>query len=218
MRNTRTLEIVKGVLETHPYTRSDDFALIIETAKRFGLNTYGYSFESTMSEWRRRHYPPFETITRARRKLQKEYPYLRANDVVRQRRAQSAERDREFFGQQQMFRAMKTNELMIDDWVFLEGKPTQVKATDFDTTAAGYFEPIPLTEEILEKIGIPYNEKFCCWLLSGVYVIALQRRKTDWWLCVTHSKEAGEISIPINYVHELQHALRLFGVDKTIEL
>ena len=103
MRNTRTFEIVKGVLETHPCTRSDDFALIRETAKKFGLNTLGYSFDFALTQWRDKHLPPFETITRERRKLQEEYPHLRANDVVRQRRAQSAERDREFFGQQQMF-------------------------------------------------------------------------------------------------------------------
>lgn len=100
MRNTRTLEIVKGVLETQPCTRSDDFALIIETAKRFGLNTYGYSFEFAMSEWRRRHYPTFETITRARRKVQELYPQLQATNSVRRGRAINEQKYFDFFSKQ----------------------------------------------------------------------------------------------------------------------
>lgn len=97
MRNTRTFEIVKGVLETHPCTRSDDFALIRETAKKFGLNTWGYSFDFALTQWRDKHLPPFETITRARRKLQEEYPHLRGTTKVQQRRAESYQRYREFF-------------------------------------------------------------------------------------------------------------------------
>lgn len=101
MRNTKALDEVRGILERYPATRSDNFALITEFAKLHGLNNY--PFDTAMKMWQERHISPIETVTRARRKLQEMYPALRATDKVQRQRAESAERDRQFYGQQRMF-------------------------------------------------------------------------------------------------------------------
>lgn len=85
-------------------------------------------------------------------------------------------------------------------------------------------DPIPLTAEILEKNGFAYKEadetcateSFHHWYLVG------SRFAIDddsWW----RSVKDGELHVkfggfPLKYLHELQHALRLAGIEKTIEL
>ena len=95
MRTNTTIELVKEVLEQHPATRSDDFKLINEMAIRFRLNLF--TFDTALTMWRDKHFPTFEAITRARRKLQEQYPNLRGTTKAQQRRAESEERYREFF-------------------------------------------------------------------------------------------------------------------------
>ena len=50
---------------------------------------------------------------------------------------------------------MNANELRLGNWVLdSEGRqPTQVMPSDFSITICTYLEPIPLTEEWLEKFG-----------------------------------------------------------------
>lgn len=84
--------------------------------------------------------------------------------------------------------------------------------------------PIPLTAEILEKNGFAYKESdetcateaFHQWHLDG------SRFAIDddsWWRAVKdgelHVKFGG---FPLKYLHELQHALRLCGINKEIKL
>lgn len=81
--------------------------------------------------------------------------------------------------------------------------------------------PIPLTPEILEKNGFGFidtsnNEYSSVW--------------TGWWIldglelgCCDNSKfpvffNIADTNVKVNYVHELQHALRLCGIEKEIEL
>ncbi len=83
-----------------------------------------------------------------------------------------------------------------------------------------YLDPIPLTPEILEKnfqeslpgINLMYNLKgpYCAMNEYGQWVFGLV-------------KDDGENSaryplVKILFVHELQHALRLCGIEKEIEL
>lgn len=84
-------------------------------------------------------------------------------------------------------------------------------------------EPIPLTLEILKKNGF---SKF----VAGQYLCA--NKEEDWFILVMpglhtapNSKHRYLVSckhiytdakIAINYVHELQHALRLCGIEKEI--
>ena len=134
---------------------------------------------------------------------------------------------------------MKANELMIGDWVYNKHHKKNICITPYDFFTHGhlpsgrqYFigdpetisgrdlEPIPLTPEILEKNGFKKDEK---------------REEMYYWNwgignnCVSYDKETGIVRIfhvfghlvfvlPLSYVHELQHALRLCGIDKEIVL
>ena len=75
-------------------------------------------------------------------------------------------------------------------------------------------EPIPLTEEILEKNGFVYNEKFqCLYRLTrdGTWRIATDIDRT--WLRIEQREfPFHECKMRANYLHELQHALRLCGL------
>jgi hypothetical protein len=93
-------------------------------------------------------------------------------------------------------------------------------------------EGVPLTPEILKKNGWKYEfdkKKYMvkydlkkegkdCWMMWSIdeKTLDLQRQDADlldiYNLCVQH------VVIPCNYVHELQHALRLCGIDKEITL
>jgi len=73
--------------------------------------------------------------------------------------------------------------------------------------------PIPLTDDILVKNGFrklvqTVDEDYC--------VYRLQHFSLNW--CDTDSFWYGEGDITPNYVHQLQHLLRLCGVEKEIEL
>lgn len=115
---------------------------------------------------------------------------------------------------------MKTNELMIGDWVMLtdpinNGEKVQVKEIHGDgyITVDGaitkMFEPIPLTAEILEKNG--FNETF--W--GGEWT----NNKVD-FILIEHSDgfRVIDTNIVLSGVHQLQHALRLCGINKEIIL
>lgn len=133
---------------------------------------------------------------------------------------------------------MKANELMIGDWVKTPvdmGKIQAINATclpNFQTVevwhkryedgrrAGDYIcdpldlQPIPLTPEILEKNGWYYKKGLKRWINykavmqienivgSGVYRLA----------------GCYNPAIYTNTVHELQHALRLCGIEKEITL
>ena len=132
---------------------------------------------------------------------------------------------------------MKVTELMIDDWVLSNDLNIPIKVRGIMNQYSGsvcfYYntreyivddfklDPIPLTEEILEKNGFGFidtsnNEYSSVW--------------TGWWIldglelgCCDNSKfpvffNIADTNVKINYVHELQHALKLCGIEKEIVL
>ena len=123
---------------------------------------------------------------------------------------------------------MKANELMIGDWAgFNSGYGKVTGITDagvhfedrFGLGIASGAEPIPLTPEILGKNGFEKSE-------HGWYC----NRKIDAWEIEIYIGRI-ETSVKINkgifpyinnidchFVHQLQHALRLCGIDKEITL
>ncbi len=121
---------------------------------------------------------------------------------------------------------MKPTELMIGDWVLLFDKyPAKVEAigdtdaflldTDGVRWNVGYafIKPIPLKQETLEKNGF-YREDFYSALdYNGEYRVLCDGHQ----VAIFH-KAHTEIDIPIEGVHELQHALRLCGIEKEIVL
>ena len=121
---------------------------------------------------------------------------------------------------------MKANELMIGDWV--QGYLPDTFSTIVGVLNAGmvairakgaYIElsiddiqPIPLTAEILEKNGWKYNELpfIQGWEQFGLLLYAGGE---------SYRINCGNnVAMKIDSVHELQHALRLCGIDKEIVL
>lgn len=130
---------------------------------------------------------------------------------------------------------MKATYLMIGDWVHcakLDYAPEnyvanmqvkQLHIADLDTYSFKELkyeeiEPIPLTSEILEKNGFnkvidrckidTYHDRKNC-----VNIIMFSTP------VVTILQESFVINkLKIQYVHELQHALKLCGIEKEIEL
>ena len=118
---------------------------------------------------------------------------------------------------------MKANELMIGDWVFNKNvnKPMQVYPMMFsqmfhqrpDATTEDYnIFPIPITPEILEANGFTRSKVFVEWKYEDDNTYILW--KPFPWIKI--EMEDHTVMFPCEYVHELQHALRLCGIDKDI--
>ena len=141
---------------------------------------------------------------------------------------------------------MKAQELMVGDWVYAidingEKHPCRANNLEYDYTnkrgdfcvdfyGTGYeaewpdvafnVEPIPLTPEILEKNGFRQDPKSRSRkshqiITNDVYI--------SWWkgrLNIMYKPFVGHSTNHINcdgkYVHELQHALKLAGIEKEI--
>ena len=123
---------------------------------------------------------------------------------------------------------------MIADWVLYEGEPYQIRrlgiygvdrdGEDYPAVCVGKptgigliverneIEPIPLTPEILEKIG--FKNKGTLWYLEEDN-FELEHNNNDSFIWIV-----GDVYIValIKYVHELQQALRLSKIEKEIKL
>lgn len=123
-------------------------------------------------------------------------------------------------------KSMKAKDLMLGDWVIHYGHPTKITglSPEIDTNDEIHYyffndvewysidelEPIPLTEEILKK-NFPEDD-------TGYEI--------GWWPTeggkyhIEFSKDKMEVDIEcgVDYVHELQHLLRLCKIDKEIVL
>ena len=71
--------LVRSVLEEDPEARNDDFRLIAEVYYRLNQEIGRLSFNIVMLGHKELKLPSVESITRARRKLQAEYEYLKAD-------------------------------------------------------------------------------------------------------------------------------------------
>ena len=143
---------------------------------------------------------------------------------------------------------MKAEELMIGDWLFYKGQVAAFpfKVEQITKKKVGYHaepcenrmhylilsecDPIPLTPEILEKNGF---EKFPFHHIKNQHVwsfhqdmrifVDLSTRKlndnpVNGWSISISSTCTSEMIHKIDYVHELQHALKFSKIDKKIEL
>lgn len=98
LKNTTAL--VKVILEESRQARNSDsflyFKVLKELGKQKGLDLDYVSvnvFLLHMSEW---GFPPFESVRRARQKLQAEFPELSANGKVAAHRAENEQAFRQF--------------------------------------------------------------------------------------------------------------------------
>lgn len=124
---------------------------------------------------------------------------------------------------------MKAKELQLGDWVNTPKGNYQIDSIqDNDVVGTTYnngdgveslfdidkVKPISLTVEILEKNGwsqvLYSNESYDN---EDAEQLSLWTGEDDneWWWHV-----GVELVTPLNYVHELQHALRLCGIEKEI--
>lgn len=111
---------------------------------------------------------------------------------------------------------MKANELMIGDWVLDTRTGTPLRVNPFMAELeVPEWQPIPLTPEILEKNGLA-NDPYGCHFEEDEYMaleISVEEEGIYWTI---NYNEYGILKL--KYVHELQHALRLCGINKEIEL
>jgi len=114
---------------------------------------------------------------------------------------------------------MKASDLMIYDWVVLNGLPYRVLDFDSNGIITEYclgepskhesnFEPLPLTDEILKANG--FDETL---LRHGEYWCEYSKLYESYRFTASMSG-IEEMRIYIDYVHELQHALRLCGLNE----
>ena len=89
----------------------------------------------------------------------------------------------------------------------------------------GCIEPIPITAEILKNNGLVRHKRDAdnpkSIVLSNHFIMVRTYADVDWWRVLIYDEEfpAKELFNGIIYsVHQLQHALRLAGVDKEINL
>ena len=112
---------------------------------------------------------------------------------------------------------MEASELMIGDWVNYRGIYNRISPADFDEHHKEWIneiEPIPLTPEILEKNGFTRSNAFVEWKYEedDVYILW----KPFPWIKI--QSEECSVMFPCEFVHELQHALKLCNIKKEINL
>lgn len=143
---------------------------------------------------------------------------------------------------------MKATELQIGDWVSCDGKCYQIAelggmvCLDAEKEIFASLEditPILITPEILEKNGfwfgyitneedfcgstvVGYPEKGWCWDEGGGSIKIIFPTKADGGLVLlddgNFDRDMTFVFVKTVYVHELQHALKLCGIDKEITL
>lgn len=143
---------------------------------------------------------------------------------------------------------MEANELMIGDWVSYKGNPTKIRTIEIYNVDVGplqvtitygdricgltvidvsMLKPIPLTPEILEKNGWKQKKGFIQHGNFGNGPLMIWHTEDNKILGnFTHEMEISDLSsdrgfrvrFDCNYVHQLQHALKLCQIEKEIQL
>jgi hypothetical protein len=133
---------------------------------------------------------------------------------------------------------MKVNELMVGDWVKVNGINLKVGAIHadevgvYDSDCKIYWcsndgldriDPIPLTKDILVKNGFSYTANVIgrhnckCYELEqkGVYHMTISIYKNE-ITCELDKVDAMYMNVVTNCVHQLQHLMRLCGIEKEL--
>lgn len=127
---------------------------------------------------------------------------------------------------------LTAKDLMIGNFVYfncLDGSKIVVCVTGFedgivygDSEKASHWcnikkvEPIPISQEILEKNFSSTPD----WYFIGTnkYCFRIYKYKDKWDFCFSRDGKGTRLYLKISNVHQLQHALRLAGIDKEIKL
>ena len=127
---------------------------------------------------------------------------------------------------------MKANEIMVGDLILVNNRPTRVygimerQGRIYDTMTNDISlkrcDPMPLTPKILEKNGFDVSD-------PEVSIYRFEEDGQAFRFCLRrmydkdnhpngYSFYAFNVLAIIDSVHQLQHALRLCGIDKNIEI
>ena len=82
----RTQDLVKHFLETEPGTRNSDDFLYFKICEHLNKNCLHLAFETVILNRSHFNLPPFESVRRARQKLQAAFPELAGSDEVEAQR------------------------------------------------------------------------------------------------------------------------------------
>ena len=138
---------------------------------------------------------------------------------------------------------MNANELTTDNWVRIKnlkdpikrlvcideylGKVDFLDGEDLITTSINNVLPIPLTAEMLEKNGLKVRRRYiwerrdnyCCVKVHIAPKMEIEGEIFDEPPILLQVDTATiSLNIFVDYVHELQNALRLCGVEKEITI
>ena len=126
---------------------------------------------------------------------------------------------------------MKVEELMVGNWVTVKHthrQPSTEKVYGIGQTnvlikmSSGIYsfdyeriQPIPITEDFLLKNGFRKKE----FKGHNVFMIfklnmSIEKVETGWFINIAKGNE--EVSVLINYVHELQHVLTIINIEKEV--
>lgn len=116
---------------------------------------------------------------------------------------------------------MKAEELQIGDWVklcnkkgeWLDNSQVDLNLLNRQAEDIVVFEPIPITHEILKENGFKKKDVFDGWVHYESFPLI------DF---VLHEDDEGYyidlMDARIKYIHQLQQAMRLCGINKEITL
>lgn len=127
---------------------------------------------------------------------------------------------------------LKISELSVGDWV-QDKNGIYAKVIGMENWSNGYFlnielhgvnvgvtplasiHPIPITAEILEKIGFKSTSSYWSIYNDNDDYIEIWRNKDKWYLSVN----SVEYTLcDLHWVHQIQHLMRVWGIDKEINL
>lgn len=127
---------------------------------------------------------------------------------------------------------MKVEELMVGDLVKDKGVATRIDNLDFIENSKN-LSPIDLTEENLLKSGFI---KVQTWIGREISIYRYSKGTDDYYSCVeispqnkgwfVHAQKFGTSNISYNsefkgrilFLHELQHILKLIGIEKEVKV
>lgn len=122
---------------------------------------------------------------------------------------------------------MNIRQLQLDDLVLYSGKVCRITEVRLDNDGkvravvenddfCGFVdevEPIPLTQEILDKNGFENMGNCYGELKIGEYRIMCDARN----IAILHNEHV-DVDVPVEFVHELQNVLSICRIEKKIEL
>ena len=123
---------------------------------------------------------------------------------------------------------MKSEELMIDDWVYNTHNRQNEQVAEIgsglvmlaynDLYEYDEIEPIPLTDAILKTNGFNREGGASYWHEGDRDACILYWSEDKKQLVIGSPCDDCMVKMNVRYVHELQHAFRLAGIDKEIKL